>query len=75
MAPPWCQAQQRDKPKYTTTKSVDIVSSRVITPLLSDDGAKVTMLGIAQTFTYGSRIAVQLGADVLAPYRGEVEFI
>jgi hypothetical protein len=61
--------------KYTTTRDIDIVASRVILPL-SEDGTSVSMLVMAQTFEYGAEVRVAIGSDaVLAPYSGVVEFI
>jgi hypothetical protein len=63
------------KHKYITTKSVDIVSSRVILPLSEKDG-EVRVLAIAQTFDYGAQAAVRLGIDAtLEPYHGQIEFL
>ena len=60
--------------KYTTTRDVDIVASRVILPL-SEDGTSVSMLVMAQTFEYGAEVRVAIGDAVLAPYSGVVEFL
>jgi hypothetical protein len=60
--------------KYTTTRDIDIVASRVILPL-SDDGTTVSMVVTAQTFEYGAQVRVLIGDAVLAPYAGVVEFI
>jgi len=60
--------------KYTTTRDIDIVASRVILPL-SDDGTTVSMVVTAQTFEYGAEVRVHMGDAVLAPYSGVVEFI
>jgi hypothetical protein len=61
--------------KYTTTRDIDIVASRVILPL-SEDGASVSMLLMAQTFEYGAEVRAAITGDaVLAPYSGVVEFI
>ena len=61
--------------KYTTTKAIDIVASRLILPL-SENGADVSMLLIAQTFEYGAQITERLDQDAtLAPYFGRTEFL
>ncbi len=60
--------------KYTTTRDIDIVASRVILPL-SEDGATVSMLVMAQTFEYDAKMRAVIGDAVLAPYSGVVEFI
>jgi hypothetical protein len=60
--------------KYTTTRDIDIVASRVILPL-SEDGASVSMVVMAQTFEYGAEVRVLIGDAVLAPYAGVVEFL
>ena len=56
--------------KYTTTKAIDIVATRVILPL-SEDDVEVAMVIMAQTFEYGAELVVRLGDDAtLAPYFG-----
>jgi hypothetical protein len=61
--------------KYTTTRAIDIVASRVILPL-SEDGAAVSMVVMAQTFEYGAALRAALVGDaVLAPYSGVAEFL
>jgi len=61
--------------KYTTTKAIDIVASRLILPL-SEDGSTVSMLLMAQTFEYGAQITEHLDQDAtLAPYVGRTEFL
>jgi hypothetical protein len=62
--------------KYTTTKAVDIVASRLILPL-SEDGERVSKLLMAQTFEYGARI-IPGGLDattVVDAYRGQIEIL
>ncbi|MGH7126797.1 MAG: PAS domain-containing protein [Stellaceae bacterium] len=61
--------------KYTTTRAVDIVATRVILPL-SEDGTGVSMVVMGQTFEYGTELRATLGGDaVLAPYAGVTEFL
>jgi hypothetical protein len=61
--------------KYTTTKAIDIVATRLILPL-SEDGSTVSMLLMAQTFEYGAQISEHLDQDAtLAPYVGRTEFL
>jgi hypothetical protein len=58
--------------KYTTTRAVDIVASRVILPL-SGDGSEVSMVVMAQTFEYGAELRPLFGDARLAPYKGVIE--
>jgi hypothetical protein len=60
--------------KYTTTRDIDIMASRVILPL-SEEGATVSMVVTGQTFEYGAPVRALIGDAVLAPYAGVVEFI
>ena len=60
--------------KYTTTRAIDIVASRVILPL-SEDGTEVSMVMMAQTFEYGAELRPVIGDAKLAPYEGVVEFL
>ncbi len=61
--------------KYTSTKSVDIVATRIILPLSENDAA-VSMLIMAQTFDYGSVLRGSLDGDsTIAPYLGQVAFL
>ena len=60
--------------KYTTTREIDIIASRVMLPL-SEDGATVSMVLTAQTFEYGAEMHPRFGDAVLAPYTGVTEFL
>ena len=60
--------------KYTTTRAIDIVASRVILPL-SEDGVEVSMMVMAQTFESGAELRPLMGDALLAPYEGVVEFL
>jgi hypothetical protein len=63
------------KNKYTTTRSLDIIASRLILPL-SEDDVTVAMVLVAQTFDYGAEMPTRLDMDAtIAPYFGRIELL
>jgi hypothetical protein len=63
------------KNRYTTTRSLDIIASRLILPL-SEDDTTVAMVLVAQTFDYGAEMPTRLDMDAtIAPYFGRIEFL
>ncbi|HEX3501046.1 MAG TPA: PAS domain-containing protein [Stellaceae bacterium] len=61
--------------KYTTTRSLNIIASRLILPL-SEDDSTVAMLLMAQTFDYGAEMPTRLDMEAtIAPYFDRVEFL
>ena len=63
------------KNKYTTTRSLDVIASRLILPL-SEDDLTVAMVLVAQTFDYGAEMPTRLDMDAtVAPYFGRIEIL